>query len=35
MVHGGRMKDPSSLNKRAKEYVDEFKQAQSNLSVLT
>ena len=29
------MKDPSSLNKRAKEYVDEFKQAQSNLFVLT
>ena len=35
VVHGGRMKDSSSLNKRAKEYVDEFKQAQSNLSVLT
>ena len=35
VVHGGRMKDLSSLNKRAKEYVDEFKQAQSNLSVLT
>ena len=29
------MKDPSSLNKRAEEYVDEFKQAQSNLFVLT
>ena len=35
MVHGGRMKDPSNLNKRAEEYVDEFKQAQSNLFVLT
>ena len=27
VVHGGRMKDPSSLNKRAEEYVAEFKQA--------
>ncbi|KAL0007369.1 hypothetical protein SO802_008871 [Lithocarpus litseifolius] len=33
VVHGGRMKDPSSLNKRAVEYVDEYKQAQCHLSV--
>ena len=35
MVHGSKLKDLSSLNKRAEEFVDEFKHAQSNLSVLT
>ena len=35
VVHGGKLKDPSSLNKRAKEYADEFKQAQVHLAVLT
>ena len=27
VVHGGKLKDPSSLNKRVEELVDEFKQA--------
>ncbi|XP_065622279.1 uncharacterized protein LOC136064451 [Quercus suber] len=29
------MKDPSCLNKRAEEYVAEFKQVRNNLSILT
>ena len=33
MVHGGKLKDPSSLTKRAEEFVDEFKQAQDHLAV--
>ena len=35
MVHGGKLKDLSSLNKRAEEFIDEFKQAQVHLAVLT
>ena len=35
MVHGGKLKDLSSLNKRAEELVDEFKQAQVHLAVPT
>ena len=35
VVHGGRMKDPSSLNKRAEEYVAEVIQVRNNLSILT
>ena len=35
MVHGGKLKDLSSLNKRAEELVDEFKQAQVHLAVST
>ena len=35
MVHGGKLKDPSSLNKRAEEFVDEFKHAQNHLSIQT
>ena len=35
VVHGGKLKDLSSLNKRAEEFVDEFKQAQVHLAVPT
>ena len=35
VVHGGKLKDPSSLTKRVEEFVDEFKQAQDHLAVLT
>ena len=35
MVHGGKLKDLSSLNKRAEEFIDEFKQAQVHLAVST
>nr|XP_023887750.1 uncharacterized protein LOC111999867 [Quercus suber] len=33
MNYTNSLKDPSSLNKRAEEFVDEFKHAQNNLSV--
>ena len=33
MLHGGKLKDPGWLNKRAAEYLEEFKQAQEHLSV--
>ena len=35
MVHGGKLKDPSRLNKRAEEFVDDFKQAQDHLTIQT
>ena len=34
-MHGGKLKDSSSLNKRAEEFVDEFKHAQNHLSIQT
>ena len=33
MMHRGKLKDPNSLNKRAEEYVEEFKCAQTQLTV--
>ena len=33
VVHGGKLKDPSSLNKKTEEFVDQFKQAQDHLAV--
>ena len=33
MVHGGQMKDPCWLNKRAAEYLDEYKKAQEHLAI--
>ena len=32
LLHGGKMKVPSSLNKRAKEYIEDFKHAQTQLN---
>ena len=29
LLHGGKMKVPSSLNKRAEEYIEDFKRAQT------
>ena len=34
MVHGGKLKDFSSLNKQAEEFVDDFKQAQNHFDCL-
>lgn len=33
VVYGGKLKDLTSLNKRAKEFLEEFKQAQVHLNV--
>ena len=33
MVRGGKLKDPNSLNKRVEKYVEEFKRAQTHLTV--
>ena len=33
VVHGGKLKDPNSLNKKTEEFVDQFKQAQDHLAV--
>jgi len=33
VMHGGKLKDLNSLNKRAEEYVEEFKCAQTQLTV--
>ena len=32
LLHGGKMKIPSSLNKRAEEYIKDFKCAQTQLN---
>ena len=32
LLHGGKMKIPSSLNKRAEEYIEDFKYAQTQLN---
>ena len=33
LLHGGKLKNPSCLNKRAEEYLEEFKRAQAQLAV--
>lgn len=33
VIHGGKLKEPSWLNKRAMDYLDEYRQAQEQLSV--
>ena len=33
MLHGGKLKNPSCFNKRAEEYLEEFKRAQAQLAV--
>lgn len=35
MVHGGNMKEPGWLNRRAAEYLDEHKKAQDNLMIMS
>ena len=35
VVHGGKLKDLSSLNERAEQFVDDFKQAQNHLTIQT
>ena len=33
VVHGGKLRDPTSLNKRAEEYLEEYKRSQTQLTV--
>ena len=33
VVHGGKLRDPTNLNKRAAEYLEEYQQAQTQLIV--
>ena len=33
LLHGGKMKNPTCLNERAKECIEEFKHAQTQLTV--